>query len=231
MNALALGLVIACAGFAGSLGLALRYRAALGSQRKALSRARSEHEQQERLLRMIPALRQAEFARFGSLHRNTFVNAPAHLAGGVQLKGDGRIFIAGQLTGVEGYVESAASGLLAGLNAVRHLQGLPLAVPPRNSMLGALMHYLTATEPGHFQPINAMWGLVEPVALAGWRKKAPKHERFLAYRARAIQDFEGWLKGLGIPLGDAGDLDRQAEQAARAAAEAKEQADTDQKGS
>jgi methylenetetrahydrofolate--tRNA-(uracil-5-)-methyltransferase len=171
--------------------------------------------EQEKLLRLIPALARAEFARFGSLHRNTFVNAPAHLAGGVQLKGDPRILLAGQITGVEGYTESAASGLLAGLNAVRQQQGLPLAQPPRNSMLGSLMHYLTASDPAHFQPINAMWGLVEPVDLGV--KKAPKHERFLAYRARAIKDYEEWLAGLGIPLGSAAEMDEQAQKAADAA--------------
>ncbi len=153
--------------------------------------------EQEKLLRMIPALAKAEFARFGSLHRNTYVNAPAHLTAGVQLKSDPRIFLAGQLTGVEGYVESAASGMLAGLNAVRHARGLATVTPPRNSMLGALMHYLVATEAGHFQPINAMWGLVEPMP-AG--KKEAKHERYLRYRARALDDFEAWAGGLGFAL-------------------------------
>lgn len=151
--------------------------------------------EQEKLLRMIPALKNAEFARFGSLHRNTFVSAPTHLAGGIQLRGDGRIFLAGQITGVEGYLESAASGLLAGINAVRHLKGLPLAIPPRNSMLGALMHYLVATEAKHFQPINAMWGLVEAVP-AG--RKENKYQRFLRYRERGMDDFEAWMKGLGL---------------------------------
>jgi methylenetetrahydrofolate--tRNA-(uracil-5-)-methyltransferase len=154
--------------------------------------------EQEKLLRMIPALAKAEFARFGSLHRNTYVNAPTHLDGGVQLKSDPRVFLAGQITGVEGYVESAASGQLAGLNAVRKLKGLPLAVPPRNTMLGALTNYLTATEAKHFQPINAMWGLVEPMPSG---KKEAKHERFLRYRARALEEFEAWAGTLGLDLG------------------------------
>lgn len=159
---------------------------------------------QERLLRMIPALAHAEFARFGSLHRNTYVNAPTHLEGGIQLKSDRRIFLAGQLTGVEGYVESAASGMLAGLNAVRFAQGKPLMVPPRNTMLGALMHYLTGTDAKHFQPINAMWGLVEPMPVA---KKEAKHERYLRYRERALNDFEAWAGGLGMELGPVALLD------------------------
>jgi methylenetetrahydrofolate--tRNA-(uracil-5-)-methyltransferase len=173
--------------------------------------------EQEKLLRLIPALAKAEFARFGSIHRNTYVNAPAHLDGGVQLKAEPRVFLAGQLTGVEGYTESAGSGLLAGLNAVRYLQGKPLSVPPRNTMLGSLAHYLTASDPAHFQPINAMWGLVEPVDLGG-KKKAPKHERFLAYRARALDEFEAWLKSTEIPAGDASKMDEQAKKAAEEAA-------------
>ncbi len=149
--------------------------------------------EQEKLLRMIPALKEAEFARFGSLHRNTFVSAPVHLEGGVRLRKDPRIFLAGQITGVEGYVESAASGILAGLNAAR---GSGLAVPPRNTMLGALMHYLVATEPKHFQPINAMWGLVEPMP----GPKENKYQRFMRYRDRATADFEAWAGKEGLEL-------------------------------
>lgn len=145
--------------------------------------------EQEKLLRLIPALKNAEFARFGSLHRNTYVNAPAHLAGGIQLKSDPRIYLAGQITGVEGYVESAASGLLAGINAARQLKGLPQLAPPRNTMLGSLMNYLTATDAKHFQPINAMWGLVEPVP---GLKKESKYQRFMRYRERALDDFDAW---------------------------------------
>jgi methylenetetrahydrofolate--tRNA-(uracil-5-)-methyltransferase len=190
--------------------------------------------EQERLLRLIPALRHAEFARFGSLHRNTYINAPVHLFAGVQLRSEPRLFVAGQLTGVEGYVESAASGLLAGLNAVRFLQGLPVVAPPRNSMLGALVHYLAASDPEHFQPVNAMWGLVEPQAPevglhgrrlsgAGRLPQEGKYARFLRYRERGIAAFETWLAALGIPAGDAGVLDRQAEAAEREAAERRQQ--------
>jgi methylenetetrahydrofolate--tRNA-(uracil-5-)-methyltransferase len=181
---------------------------------------------QERLLRTIPALEHAEFVRFGSLHRNTYVNAPAHLEGGNRLKSDGRVFLAGQITGVEGYTESAASGLLAGINAVRTQQGLEPAVPPRSSMLGSLVHYLTASDPRHFQPVNAMWGLVEPLegpapdggpAAPGSKARTHKYQRFLAYRARGIRDFAAWAGALGIELGDVSGLDAQAEEAAREA--------------
>ncbi len=171
--------------------------------------------EQARLLRMIPALRAAEFARYGSLHRNTYVNAPAHLEAGTRLRGDGRVFLAGQITGVEGYVESAGSGILAGLGAARAALGLDPgpAVPPRETMLGSLVHYLTASDPRHFQPVNAMWGLVPPLEGA---ESAPesKYARFLRYRERAVGAFEAWLPGLGIEPGDASGLDAQAEAAA-----------------
>jgi methylenetetrahydrofolate--tRNA-(uracil-5-)-methyltransferase len=173
---------------------------------------------QERLLRMIPALKNAEFARFGSLHRNTYVSAPSHLMGGLQLRSDPRIYFAGQITGVEGYAESAASGILAGLNAARQLKGLPLASPPRNSMLGALMHYLVATEAGHFQPINAMWGLVEPLPGPKHRKES-KYARFLRYRERAMTDFDAWMQEQGINAGSAELVEALAREQARAAEE------------
>jgi methylenetetrahydrofolate--tRNA-(uracil-5-)-methyltransferase len=176
--------------------------------------------EQERLLRAIPALAKAEFARFGSLHRNTYVCAPRHLDASVQLRSEPRIFLAGQLTGVEGYVESAASGILAGINAVRRQQGLALAVPPRNTMMGSLAHYLTATDARHFQPINAMWGLVEPVEMGAG--KTSKYQRFLAYRDRGIKAFEAWAEALAVPLGSTEELDRQAAEAAEAAAAEKE---------
>ena len=172
--------------------------------------------EQEKLLRMIPALEHAEFVRFGSLHRNTYVNAPAHLEGGVRLKSAPRIFLAGQITGVEGYTESAASGLLAGINAVLCQKGAALALPPRNSMMGSLGHYLTASDPKHFQPINAMWGLVEALDTdeGGAKTKSPKYQRYLAYRDRGVREFEGWARGLGLALGDVSGLDAQAAAAA-----------------
>lgn len=175
--------------------------------------------EQEKLLRMIPALRQAEFARFGSLHRNTFISAPTHLHGGVQLKKEPRIFFAGQITGVEGYSESAASGQVAGLNAARFLKGEPLAFPPRNTMMGSLAHYLSATDPGHFQPINAMWGLVEPLPSV---KKESKYMRFLKYRDRAKREFEAWAGRCGLELGSAELVESLAREQEAAVAEKKE---------
>jgi methylenetetrahydrofolate--tRNA-(uracil-5-)-methyltransferase len=152
--------------------------------------------EQARVLRLIPGLEQAEFVRYGSLHRNTFLNAPNHLKPGYQSVRDPRLFFAGQMTGVEGYMESAASGILAGTNAARHLKGLRVVAPPRNTLLGALVHYQAASRPEDFQPINAAWGLVEPLSPDGTteKKKEGKQERYARYGDRARKDFEGWLK-------------------------------------
>ncbi len=176
--------------------------------------------EQEKVLRLIPALKQAEFARFGSVHRNTYVNAPTHLEGGLRFRAEARIYFAGQITGVEGYTESAASGLLAGINAARQVQGKDFVVPPRNSMLGSLVHYLTASEPTHFQPVNAMWGLVEPLLVTG--KKESKYQRYLKYRDRAKIEFEAWLAKHDLVAGSAQAFDEQAEQATREAEAKKE---------
>lgn len=148
---------------------------------------------QDQVLRLIPGLEKVEFVRFGSLHRNTFLNAPVHLHPGYGWKSEAGVFFAGQITGVEGYLESAASGILAGINAVRLCQGLPAAVPPRNSMLGSLVHYQAASDPKYFQPINATWGLVEP--LEGIKDKK---ERQAAYVSRARTEFADWMSGLDL---------------------------------
>jgi len=163
---------------------------------------RMKYGEQARVLRLIPGLEQAEFARFGSLHRNTFINAPALLEKGGQARGLPGVFFAGQVTGVEGYLESAASGLMAGINAARLLQGRPLLAPPRNSMMGSLAHYLAQADPRTFQPINANWGLVEPMAAqasqpGGKPRKLGKEERTLAYAERGQAEFSAWLQQEG----------------------------------
>jgi len=145
------------------------------------------YPEQRRVLRMIPGLGEAEFVRLGSLHRNTFVNAPALLLPTLQLRAARRIFLAGQLVGVEGYVESAAAGLLAGINAARLLAGAPLVVPPATTAHGALLAYVTQPGRRDFQPMNANYGLFPPLAgrLRGREKK-------LALAARALADLERW---------------------------------------
>ncbi len=142
--------------------------------------------EQRRVFRMIPGLEQAEFVRLGSMHRNTFINSPALLLPSQQLKSDPRILFAGQITGVEGYVESAASGFLAGIAAARLLSGREPIVPPAETALGALMAHITNSDARHFQPMNVNYGLFPE--LAGRVKKKEKRG-LLAERALAALDY------------------------------------------
>lgn len=139
--------------------------------------------EQQRVFRMIPALRDAEFVRYGVMHRNTFINSPKVLEPNFQFREEGRLFLAGQITGVEGYVESTASGLLAGINAARVVQGKEPILLPRETMLGSLAHYISNADPEHFQPMNANFGILPPLdpPVRG------KRERKLAYGQRALE--------------------------------------------
>jgi methylenetetrahydrofolate--tRNA-(uracil-5-)-methyltransferase len=147
---------------------------------------------QRRVFRLIPGLERAEFVRLGSLHRNTFINSPRVLGLTLQLVAEPRVFVAGQLTGVEGYVESAATGILAGLNAARLLGGQPLQVPPRTTALGSLLAYVTDRSRTDFQPMNANYGLFPPVE---GRVRGGERRRRMA--ERALHDAERWIAGLG----------------------------------
>jgi len=147
--------------------------------------------EQQRVFRMIPGLEQAEYLRFGSIHRNSYLNSPASLGPGLTARDDDRLFFAGQITGVEGYTESLGTGLLAGINLARRLAGRPVAVPPPTTMLGGLYRYLAEADPKHFQPMNANFGLLEP--LPGKVRKDRKKE-LLVERAQA--EFDRFLKGL-----------------------------------
>jgi methylenetetrahydrofolate--tRNA-(uracil-5-)-methyltransferase len=118
--------------------------------------------EQERVFRLIPGLEKADFVRLGVMHRNTFINSPKILSTTLQMITNSNIFFAGQITGVEGYVESAASGLVAGLNASRLLSGLGPVVFPKETAHGALCHYITNAEVKHFQPMNINFGLLPP---------------------------------------------------------------------
>jgi methylenetetrahydrofolate--tRNA-(uracil-5-)-methyltransferase len=144
--------------------------------------------EQQRVFRMIPGLASAEFLRFGSIHRNAYLNTPASLAPALTARDDDRLFFAGQLTGVEGYTESLGTGLLAGINLARRLEGRPAAVPPATTMLGGLYRYLRDADPRHFQPMNANFGLLDP--LPGKVKKEAK-KTLLAERAE--RDFQSWM--------------------------------------
>lgn len=143
--------------------------------------------EQRRIFRMIPGLEQAEFVRLGVMHRNTFINAPRQLLPTQQLKNDPRLIFAGQITGVEGYVESTASGFLAGVTMAALAVGKRPLLPPRETALGALLHHLTGSDPDHFQPMNVNYGLFPE--LPG---RVRKRERKLQMAERALNALEGW---------------------------------------
>jgi len=148
--------------------------------------------EQRRVFRMIPGLENAEFARYGKIHRNTYINSPLFLEPTFQFKDKSYLFFAGQITGVEGYVESAASGLIAGINASRLLRGLPPLIFPRETMLGALSHYVSFASPDNFQPMNANFGLLPPLE----RKIRDKRKRFEALSQRALERLRDFIKEL-----------------------------------
>ena len=148
--------------------------------------------EQRRVFRMIPGLENAEFARYGKIHRNTYINSPLFLEPTFQFKDKSYLFFAGQITGVEGYVESAASGLIAGINASRLLRGLPPLIFPRETILGALSHYVSFANPDNFQPMNANFGLLPPLE----RKIRDKRKRFEALSQRALERLRDFIKEL-----------------------------------
>ena len=139
--------------------------------------------EQKHVFQMIPGLEQAEFLRYGVMHRNTYINAPRHLRPTFQLNVNERIFFAGQMTGVEGYVESAASGLMAGLNAARLARGESPVAFPRMTCHGALAHYITSCDSAHFQPMNINFGLLPPLTDLPRRTRKPQKKLLLAERA------------------------------------------------
>jgi methylenetetrahydrofolate--tRNA-(uracil-5-)-methyltransferase len=139
--------------------------------------------EQKRVFRLIPGLENAEFVRYGVIHRNTYIQSPQVLTDTLQMSAYPNIFFAGQITGVEGYVESAATGILAGRNAARHLLGQPLLTLPETTMLGALVNYVAHYEGKDFQPMNANWGIVPPLPDRVRDKK--EKNALLAERAQA----------------------------------------------
>jgi methylenetetrahydrofolate--tRNA-(uracil-5-)-methyltransferase len=145
--------------------------------------------EQARVLRLVPGLEQAEFVRFGMVHRNTYVNGPAVLRETWQVKERPTLFFAGQMSGVEGYVESAASGLIAGLNAAALVRGWQLSAPPRTTAIGALSYYVSHANPAHYEPSNITFGIMEPLQHA----PRSKMERKLALSARALSDLADWI--------------------------------------
>ncbi len=145
--------------------------------------------EQRKVFRKIPGLENAEFARYGQMHRNTFIFSPAHLYPTMQSKQRPDLFFAGQVTGVEGYVGNIATGLLAGINAARLLMGDQLVTLPETTMLGALCHYITHADASDFQPMKANFGILPPLAEAG-KGRRNKHQRAEAYVQRALGDLD-----------------------------------------
>jgi methylenetetrahydrofolate--tRNA-(uracil-5-)-methyltransferase len=149
---------------------------------------RLRYPEQQRVFRLIPGLQDAEFLRFGSIHRNSYVNAPGTLTAHLSLRDDARVLFAGQLTGVEGYTESTATGLVAAINLSRMLRDMDPVLPPSTTMLGALYRYMREADPRHFQPMNANFGLIDPLPNV-IKDKAQKRAQFAE---RALGDMQRW---------------------------------------
>jgi methylenetetrahydrofolate--tRNA-(uracil-5-)-methyltransferase len=155
--------------------------------------------EQKRIFRTIPGLENAEFLRWGSIHRNTYLNFPARLSPHGSLRDRPELMFAGQITGVEGYTESTAIGILAAANLDRIVRGLEPVIPPPTTMMGGLMRYLRDSDPKHFAPMNSNFGLIDPLAEGGKMKKEIKRER-LVERARA--DFGAWMDAHELRVGE-----------------------------
>ena len=154
---------------------------------------RLKQEEQKKVFRMIPGLEKAEFVRLGSVHRNTFIDSPRLMKESLQLRNRPNLFFTGQITGVEGYMESTAMGLLAGINAFRKARGMETVFPPSNTAIGALVHYITHSPTIPFQPMNINFGLFPPL-----QGKARGRERRRLLAKRALNEMEKWMKEMEI---------------------------------
>jgi methylenetetrahydrofolate--tRNA-(uracil-5-)-methyltransferase len=149
--------------------------------------------EQERVLRLIPGLERAEFVRFGMVHRNTYINGPTVLRETWQTRMRPDLFFAGQISGVEGYVESAASGLIAGRNAAALVRGEAPRVPPRTTAIGALAYYVANADPRHYQPSNITFGIMPPPDAERGGRRVKKADRKLATAERALAALDEWM--------------------------------------
>jgi len=145
--------------------------------------------EQKRIFRMIPGLEEAEFVRWGSIHRNTFIDSPRLLLPSLQLRTQPNLYMAGQIVGVEGYLESTAMGLLAGLNALRHVQEEEPIFPPRTTAIGALLHYILYSKNFPFQPMNINFGLFPPL-----KERVRGHRKRILFVQRAMEELQEWKK-------------------------------------
>ncbi|MGC2161908.1 MAG: methylenetetrahydrofolate--tRNA-(uracil(54)-C(5))-methyltransferase (FADH(2)-oxidizing) TrmFO [Silvibacterium sp.] len=151
-----------------------------------------KYGEQARILRMIPGLEKAKFLRYGQIHRNTYINAPCVLTPALQMRDHPGIFFAGQLSGVEGYTESIATGMLAGLYATAYARGLHLSPAPRETALGSLVHYITHASGKRFDPANITFDLLVPLEEEMRRKVRDKRERHRIQCERALAAFDTW---------------------------------------
>jgi methylenetetrahydrofolate--tRNA-(uracil-5-)-methyltransferase len=144
--------------------------------------------EQKRIFRLIPGLENADFVRYGSIHRNTFINSPALLNDALQLKKNDNIYFAGQITGVEGYVESTAMGFLAGVSVASRVAGKSYEPPPDTTAIGSLLKYIITSRVDAFQPTNVTFGLFPPLD-----NRASRHKRGALYAERAVNTFTKWF--------------------------------------
>jgi methylenetetrahydrofolate--tRNA-(uracil-5-)-methyltransferase len=152
------------------------------------------YPEQKKVFRMIPGLENAEFLRYGQMHRNTFINSPQLINPTMQSKTQSELFFAGQITGVEGYAGNIGTGLLAGLNVVRYLKGDPLLELPKTTILGALCYYIAHASPGHFQPMKANLGLLPPTEEPTTKGRPGRWKRAEYQRERAERDLAAFIK-------------------------------------
>jgi methylenetetrahydrofolate--tRNA-(uracil-5-)-methyltransferase len=149
--------------------------------------------EQARVLRLVPGLERAEFLQFGQIHRNTYLDAPRVLSATMQMRRHQNIFFAGQITGVEGYVESVAMGWLAGLNAARLLHGEDILTPPAQSAIGALARYVSSVQTRNYQPVNITFALLQPLDAETARKVKRKRDRHELQVKLALEEWDNWL--------------------------------------
>jgi len=155
-----------------------------------------KYGEQARVLRLIPGLENAEFLQYGQIHRNTFINSPKILNEDLSTRANPKLFFAGQITGVEGYVESVATSWLAGINAVRVSRGQSMLTAPATSAIGALCRYVSNVETKNFQPVNITFGLLEPLPPELRKKYRHKRDRHVVQVERALKDWDEWIAGI-----------------------------------
>ncbi|MCA9582802.1 MAG: methylenetetrahydrofolate--tRNA-(uracil(54)-C(5))-methyltransferase (FADH(2)-oxidizing) TrmFO [Myxococcales bacterium] len=160
---------------------------------------RMKWPEQKRVFQMIPGLEEAEFQRFGTVHRNTFVHGPRVLAEDMSLRARPDIYLAGQITGVEGYVESAASGLVVGLRLAAKVRGEAMPAPPPTTALGALLSHVQ-TDRDDFQPSNVVWSMFPPSEVEARRGRKGRRERRAILADRALRDLTAWAEATGTPI-------------------------------